>query len=212
MTEVDNAAYAQVYNTITGYYDEPVWEQNWCIFGNHPVVEVLPPGRLVESHPELDQNWYIYNQTGSTWHVLQATGWTDDLSWAGGGYFHIKSSYPSSVGPWIPGSDGYGEISYASMLDSMTMMSNDLGQMSSTNPRRFFGFDGPAGAMTHNADNSVTVTGTFDANSTDIPDGSGINIGNMIYFNAAAAVPEPASASLLVAAVMLSRVLHRKTR
>lgn len=207
VTELDNAAYMQVYHTDTGWYDDQIWNRNWSIWGNHPVVEVYPWGKLEEHHPELNEDWYIYGYTSATWHVVDLIGWQDDASWAGGGYWIVKSSYPSSVGPWVPNANGYGEISYASLADTFTMMSSELGNP--TPGRQFFGLDGPAGALTYNADDTVTVTGVFDANETDIPSGSGLNVGDTSAYFAPTVSPTPEPNSAWLLAGLISLLLWR---
>ena len=45
-------------------------------------------------------------------HAVLITGYTDDPTVAGGGYWHVKNSWDST---WGPTGDGYGYISYATM-------------------------------------------------------------------------------------------------
>ena len=46
-------------------------------------------------------------------HAVVITGFTDNASVAGGGYWHIKNSWGST---WGPTHDGYGYVTYATML------------------------------------------------------------------------------------------------
>jgi len=189
-TEITNAIYRRVWDTSTGGYLGVEWAPEWSIFGNHPVMDQVHNLSYIEYHPELHQRWDM--DYPFMWHVLVIVGWYDDVSWPGGGYFVVKSSYPTSVGPWQDGAGGFGYISYAAMLNLGTMGTTSTGL-----DRRFFGLDGPAGSLTHDA-GGVSVLGTFIANYQDIPSGSNLSVG---LFPQTEGVPEPCGSWLVLAAL-----------